>query len=453
MRRFDYRRDYLVGLQAIVVVAFITVSVSTSRLLDPLETAADDIAFNAVPSVVELTAARAEARVALSHLARFAALETPRAAAEPATIERALRGLDERLERYFALPPFPGEVEHWDALRQARASLATSVRATLHAGLAAPDTRLSFSATELLGARFFEVTRQLVQLNVDRAKERATRIGEVRTRATNIGYVLDGLVLSLVVVTAIVANRQHRIRVALEAARAAQSEERANELELFAARVAHDIRSPLQATTLTLASMRRHASSPEQLTKQIERSERGVRRVLTLTDDLLAFARSGARASQEGRSSLTSVLTEVVAELTPTAEAAKISLQLEPLPELTVQCASGVLTSTFSNLVRNAISHLGDATERTVVVRGERVGPTRVRVDVEDSGPGVPADLRAEIFELYVRGRTSAPGFGLGLATAKRLVESHGGAIGLAPRPGGGSIFWFELPTSPEGSE
>jgi signal transduction histidine kinase len=448
MRAYNHERDFLVGLQAVVVVVFVAVSVLTARLLAPLETAADDIAFNAAPSIDELAAARAESRLALMRLARFATLESPRTAEAADAIEAPLRSLDARLTRYLAIPAFPGEAAHWDALRKAQSDFEASVRAMLRAGLASPATRLPYDATEQLGARFFDETSRLIQLNVDQAKTRANRIGEIHARATRIGFVLDGLVLSLVVVTALVAHRQHKARIAIEAARAAQSEERAKELDLFAARVAHDIRSPLQATTLSLSSLRRPASSPEQLAKMVDRCERGVRRVLTLTDDLLAFARSGARTSGDERAPLASVLTDVVSELGPQAEAAKVSIHVEPLPEVTVRCSGGVLTSTFSNLVRNAIKHMEASDERTVAIRALPAGPTRVRVEVEDSGPGVPAAQRAEIFELYVRGNTTAPGFGLGLATAKRLVESHGGSIGLRPSTSGGCVFWFELPTT-----
>lgn len=448
MRAFDHKRDFLVGLQAVVVVVIVAASVLSARLLAPLESAADDIAFNAAPSVDELAAARAESRLALLRLARFATLESSRTTGAVEAVEAPLRTLDARLALYLATPAFPGEVEHWDALRKAQADFEASVRAMIRAGLAAPEARLSYDAVEKLGTRFSDEATGLIQLNLDHAKTRANRIGEIRARATRIGFVLDGLVLSLVVVTALVANRLHKARIALEATRTAQSEERAKELDLFAARVAHDIRSPLQATTLTLSSLRRPASSPEQLAKLVDRCERGVRRVLTLTDDLLAFARSSTRTSGDERASLVSVLTDVVSELTPLAEAAKISILVEPLPEVTVRCSGGVLTSTFSNLVRNAITHMDASAERTVAIRGVRAGPTRVRVEVEDSGPGVPAAQRSEIFDLYVRGTTTAPGFGLGLATAKRLVESHGGSIGLRPSTSGGSVFWFELPTT-----
>ena len=70
-----------------------------------------------------------------------------------------------------------------------------------------------------------------------------------------------------------------------------------------------------------------------------------------------------------------------------------------------------------------------------------------VKVEVEDTGPGIRADMLAAIFEPYVRGTdVRQPGLGLGLATVKRIVEAYGGAVGARSVVGQGSCFWFALP-------
>ena len=71
----------------------------------------------------------------------------------------------------------------------------------------------------------------------------------------------------------------------------------------------------------------------------------------------------------------------------------------------------------------------------------------KVRLIVEDSGPGIPAGMEHAIFEPYVRASaTDEDGIGLGLATVKRIVESRAGRVGVSSSPRLGAMFWVELP-------
>jgi signal transduction histidine kinase len=71
------------------------------------------------------------------------------------------------------------------------------------------------------------------------------------------------------------------------------------------------------------------------------------------------------------------------------------------------------------------------------------------RIEVRDTGLGVPPDLHDKIFERSVRGtQSSLPGLGIGLATVRRLAEAHGGTAGVRPNVPTGSIFWVELPNA-----
>jgi signal transduction histidine kinase len=99
------------------------------------------------------------------------------------------------------------------------------------------------------------------------------------------------------------------------------------------------------------------------------------------------------------------------------------------------------------NLVRNAIKYMGDSATRRIVVRVREEGE-RVRTEVADTGPGIPPETRASLFELYFRGRheRGKEGLGLGLATVKRLAEAHGGSVGVSSEVGRGSTFHFLLP-------
>src|SRR5690606_33406177 len=123
----------------------------------------------------------------------------------------------------------------------------------------------------------------------------------------------------------------------------------------------------------------------------------------------------------------------------------------EPLP---VRVDRRRIQQVLSNLLENAQRYAGGATH----VRLEQVpagdGGERVRVRVEDRGPGVAPAEREAIFERFARGRASESpnspaGTGLGLAVTRQHVELHGGRIWVEDRPGGGASFVVELPEVP----
>jgi signal transduction histidine kinase len=108
-------------------------------------------------------------------------------------------------------------------------------------------------------------------------------------------------------------------------------------------------------------------------------------------------------------------------------------------------CSLGVATSMFENLVRNAVKYIGERPVRRVEIRAVRRGHL-VRVEVEDTGAGIPVEIQDTLFEPFVRGHEQGSGIGLGLATVKRLVEAHGGAVTVRSRAGEGSTFSVDLP-------
>jgi signal transduction histidine kinase len=125
----------------------------------------------------------------------------------------------------------------------------------------------------------------------------------------------------------------------------------------------------------------------------------------------------------------------------------RVELRVDVTGHPRVACSPGVLASIVQNLVQNAIAHMGGSAVRRVQVRAARPGnPGAVRIEVEDSGPGIPVDLGDRVFEPFVRGETPVAGTGLGLATVKRFVGAHGGRVGFSTAPGAGTLFWLEMP-------
>jgi signal transduction histidine kinase len=257
---------------------------------------------------------------------------------------------------------------------------------------------------------------------------------------------LAALVSLVVLWLGVRASRQYA-RLVEERGRLAQ--ERSQELELFASRVAHDLRNPLGAMTMRLELARRRPTAAG-LGRDLSFLGASVGRMRAVIDGLLEFARAAGRPDPGGRAPLAAVASGVVQDFSAEASQRSIDLAIEPMDALSVRCPEGPLSSILGNLLRNAIKYIdgGVSGLRRIRLRA-RAGAERVRVEVEDSGPGIPPALGPAVFEPYVRGGSTQPGLGLGLATVKRLVEAYRGRVGVVSEPGRGSCFWFELPVAP----
>lgn len=114
--------------------------------------------------------------------------------------------------------------------------------------------------------------------------------------------------------------------------------------------------------------------------------------------------------------------------------------------DLPVICADpGQLYSVVLNLLSNAVKFARPSVPPRVTVRAQTL-PDRWRVEVADNGVGIPADRRGEVFELFARFEEAVDGHGIGLPTALRIVEAHGGRIGITEGRTVGTEVWFELP-------
>jgi signal transduction histidine kinase len=127
-----------------------------------------------------------------------------------------------------------------------------------------------------------------------------------------------------------------------------------------------------------------------------------------------------------------------------------IALDLPEGPVL-ARCDPARVTQVLNNLISNAIKYSPRGGRVAVAVA--RDGGDAV-LGVSDEGVGVPEGEREQIFEPFRRGASAhgVPGAGLGLSTARRIAEAHGGRLEVEPRAGGGSTFRLRLPASPRGA-
>ncbi len=289
-----------------------------------------------------------------------------------------------------------------------------------------------------------------IHRNAEHAQGLALSIRSIRSASTAVAYGLNGLsfLLGGIAIALAIAGVRRYTRL-LESQRQLL-EHRAEELELFADRIAHDVLGPLTGLSAFLTILDRRLPEVEKsnLRKPMDLARSGLMRSSKLVHDLLDFARAGARPGDGASAEVTEVLGSVSQELQSLALESGVELRIDsPVEPCAVSCRPGVLMSLIENLVRNAIKYTADSPARRVTVRTQ---PKRssIRVEVEDPGPGTPAGAEALVFEPFLRTLSAErkPGIGLGLATVKRLATAHNGSVGVESTPGQGSLFWFEIP-------
>ncbi|HYY53711.1 MAG TPA: ATP-binding protein [Myxococcales bacterium] len=422
-----------------VVAAFIGSTLLVQHQAREIDADAVMISRDAAPGIQVISDLRAEVREMQARVFRVVN------GVPSNDVPDSRRRVDELLERAVALPTDGPEAVLLGKLHTAvRAFDEAAERALEQARSGNRELSQKTARSELsqLADAAGAAANDLVQYDVKAAEEAAQRIEAARRRGNRTAWQLDALCAAIAAIAAFITLRTFWQFHRMQQANQNLSERRAAELEQFAGRVAHDILSPLSAVSMAMGIVEKN---PAQSAEALERAQASLFRVRRIVDGLLEFARAGARPEAAARADVRAVTAGLFDELSPFAAQREAALRFQDVPECAVACSPGVLLSVLGNLLRNGLKYLGNAEVREVALRvRQRRG--RVLFEVEDTGPGIPPSLGMRIFEPYIRGpHTSAPGIGLGLATVKRLVESHGGSLGVRTGAHGGALFWFEL--------
>lgn len=443
---FERHQSAVVLASAITVAAFVGTTVYTQYKLAAVDTLSSTMAGVAIPSVEYLARGAIRLQTARRLIDDALASPPPRSAALTAA-RTELRALGADIDRYLQLTPLPGEHDLWTAIQQdvGRADeVAAQVLKIDEAGDESAAARLFRTEGRPAFDQASHTLLTTMEYDVRESERLARDVRDVRQATTRSIIVLDGFAALVAALTAIMALRAARDHDRLLKRHSDLLSERVAELDRFAGRVAHDILSPLDAVGFGLALV--DGSADAAARPHIERSRRAVQRVQQLVDGLLRFARAGAQSDESPHARVDEVLANIAADFAAKAQDKGIDLRVDAGPTAQVMCSVGVLTSLVQNLVANALKYMGDRSVRRVTVRASADGGM-VRVEVEDTGPGIPPDVQKHIFEPFVRGaHENVEGLGLGLATVRRLAKAHGGTVGVRSTPGAGSVFWFELP-------
>jgi signal transduction histidine kinase len=236
--------------------------------------------------------------------------------------------------------------------------------------------------------------------------------------------------------------REQEARTQAEAANRAKDE--------FLAMVSHELRTPLNAMLGWVGILRSNKGDEGVYERAIDAIDRSAKAQNRLVNDLLDISRiaSGNLSIEKQPVNLTSVIEPVIEAAFPAAD--KKSITLETDLERSVRWVSGDpnrLQQVVNNLVQNAIKFTPEGGRISVTLSYEG---DEAKVNVTDTGKGIPGDFLPHVFDRYRQGRGAGhgkTGLGLGLAIARHIVDLHGGTISAdSDGEGRGATFSIVLP-------
>ena len=217
----------------------------------------------------------------------------------------------------------------------------------------------------------------------------------------------------------------------------------------------HDLRTPLASIQAIVEALADGVvEDPETVDRYLHTAQREIRSLSHLIDDLFELAQleAGGLPLERSDNSLSDLISDTIESFSELAARQEITLEGRVDPGVDpVFMDAQQIGRVLSNLVGNALRH----TPPKGMVRVQALAqPDAVRVEIQDTGEGIPAQDLPHVFERFYRGEKSRSratgGAGLGLAIAKGIVEAHGGAIEVESQPGQGTRFTFTLPESKE---
>ena len=351
---------------------------------------------------------------------------------------------------YAKVPMGAREVEAWELLsRDAIPSFLRAVDDVVEAP-AGPLTVDQPAMQRLRAAtvRVAGILEELARINAEGLESAGAQIHEVV-----VTLVFVALAIGAVAVTGMLLLVRWALAAVGEYERS--TAERLAELDQFAGRVAHDLRNPLQAIGMSLSLMYGRAED-ERSRRTVARAQEAVRRMTSFIQELLEFARSGAKPDPGARASVGEAVRSVENDLATAAAEKQVQLSVDVPDRCFAALSPAALRAIVGNLAENAVKHMPDGAERArrvEIAAEERRGEVVIRVS--DNGQGISREALPRLFEPFFRATSSAGGFGIGLKTVKRLVDAHGGRVAVESEEGEGTSFTIVLPAAmaPDGGE
>jgi len=212
----------------------------------------------------------------------------------------------------------------------------------------------------------------------------------------------------------------------------------------MAANVAHQVGTPLNLISGYVQLIREEEGVDSRVTRRLEIVQEQISKVTSIVRTMLDHAR---RPIPKEQTDIAELLRRVSDVARPKLDAQGVRLELNVAGVPLVMADPVQLELALLNLVTNSLDAMPSGGVTTMTVAPTDEG--NVRVQVADTGIGIPPDLLPRIFEPWVTTKEAGRGTGLGLSITREVVAGHGGTITVKSEVGAGSVFTIELPAAP----
>jgi len=282
-----------------------------------------------------------------------------------------------------------------------------------------------------------------LMLDADHATQCGDREHELIDESTILGDEIGQIMRSRNATIIELRKREDDLEQAL---RKLEAQDRLVSLGLLSASVAHELNTPLTVLQGSIEKLTETTSDTQAL-ERLARMLRVTQRLRKISESLVDFAR--VRKDQLEPVALRPLIEEAWSLVAFDDKAAEVAFVNSAGPADVVTGNPDRLIQVFVNLLRNALNATPASGKIEVKTRQlNRNSKPWIATTVEDTGPGIPAEVLPEIFEAFVSTRLDARGTGLGLTVAEGIVHQHGGMISASNRPGGGACLEVVLPAA-----
>jgi C4-dicarboxylate-specific signal transduction histidine kinase len=243
-------------------------------------------------------------------------------------------------------------------------------------------------------------------------------------------------------------NEERQIREEVQSLqRQVIRQERLAAVGLLVSGVAHEINNPLQAILGFAELLQMQHSLPESVTTDLKLIQKESARACGIIRNLALFARQ-----QPGQAAFVR-LADVISSV---AELRQRRLESEDIQLVVDEHSTHHVMAVFTELQQVVLNFVVNA-EQAILMSGRLPGRITIRsrdegdravIEVEDTGPGVPPDNEAKLFQPFFTTKPVGQGTGLGLSVSYGIIDSMGGQMGYRRAPAGGAIFYFDLPAA-----